>query len=133
MRTRHYISLSSLWAATLMLMLSVMVIHHHHLSEICVAMEHCAIDGNVNDSHTGHHDNDDEGCIVKQMHHCQTNGKQISSLRHSLTPCIPASCLFAEISSPYYIYRDSHPVTAEDIPLPDGFSVTRPLRGPPSL
>ena len=133
MKTRHYMSLSSLWAATLMLLLSVMVIHHHHLSEVCVAVEQCAIDGNVNDSHTAHHDSEDGCCVVQLMHHFITNGKHISSVRHSLTPCVPVSALFAEQAVPYFSNEALSLPDIADASLSEVVCDVRQLRAPPCL
>ena len=51
-------------------MLSVVyaIPHHHHDDVFCMAMEQCKEDGNINDEHTHHHDNNqtpDQCCIVK--------------------------------------------------------------------
>ncbi len=116
-----------------MLLLSVAVVHHHHLSEICVAVEQCAIDGNINDSHTAHHDAKDDGCVVQQMHTFVTNGKHISSVRHSLMPVIPASALFSDNSSPLYIYGDLRLTATAGMPVAEGFTSVTSLRGPPVL
>ncbi len=133
MKTRRYISLYSLWAATLMLLLSVMVTHHHHLSEICVAMEQCAIDGNVNDSHTAHHDSEDVGCVVQQMHHFTTNGKHISSVRLSLIPCLMASAMLTEESFLCFSDDVSGLPDIADTSLSEEARDVRQLRAPPCL
>ena len=61
-----------LWIATMSIMLSTVMIHHHHKGRICMVEEQCEQDGNINDEHTEHHDQESEGdrenCSVRQMH-----------------------------------------------------------------
>lgn len=46
----------SLWIATLSILLSSVMTHHHHMGRICMIQEQCEQDGNINDEHTDHHD-----------------------------------------------------------------------------
>ena len=61
-----------LWIATMSIMLSTVMTHHHHKGRICMVEEQCEQDGNINDEHTEHHDQESEGdresCSVRQMH-----------------------------------------------------------------
>lgn len=57
-----------LWMATLSVLLSTGVAHHHHAEQICFVEEQCSRDGNINDSHTAHHGNAVADCEVHQMH-----------------------------------------------------------------
>ena len=61
----------SLWMATMSVLLSTVVSHHHHMDRICMVQEQCQEDGNINDEHTEHHDqesNTDRGnCRVHQF------------------------------------------------------------------
>ena len=45
----------SLWIATLSILLSTVMTHHHHMGRICMIQEQCEQDGNINDEHTEHH------------------------------------------------------------------------------
>ena len=78
----------SLWIATLSILLSTVMSHHHHMGRICMIMEQCQEDGNINDEHTEHHDqesNTDRGnCRVHQMHHFVTNAKVAKGIRKLL-------------------------------------------------
>lgn len=97
MKKKIYISI--LWIATFMVFVStVMAHHHHHLSEICTVIEQCDIDGNENDEHTEHHENESEenGCNIQQMHAFIINTKTASSIHCSFLPLpvIPFTCLW---------------------------------------
>ena len=78
----------SLWIATLSILLSTVMTHHHHMGRICMIQEQCQEDGNINDEHTEHHDqesNTDRGnCRVHQMHHFVTNAKVVKGIRKLL-------------------------------------------------
>lgn len=78
----------SLWIATITVLLSTVVSHHHHMDRICMVQEQCQEDGNINDEHTDHHDqesNTDRGnCRVHQMHHFVTNAKVVKGIRKLL-------------------------------------------------
>ena len=67
MKRRLYIF--SIWIATMGMLLSTVMLHHHHYERICMVVEVCSQDGSLNDEHTEHHDTEHEGCQVKQMHH----------------------------------------------------------------
>lgn len=65
---RKTLGISTMYVAILMVLLSTVFPHHHHLGEICTAIERCAIDGNDNDEHTHHHGDEDGDCVLLQMH-----------------------------------------------------------------
>lgn len=67
--------LFSLLVATMSVLLSTVVMHHHHMGRICMVVERCQQDGNLNDEHTEHHENENDSCRVHQMYHFVTNGK----------------------------------------------------------
>ena len=69
----------SLWIATITVLLSTVVSHHHHMDRICMVQEQCQEDGNINDEHTEHHDTEHEGCQVKQMHHFIVKNRVVKS------------------------------------------------------
>lgn len=50
---RHIAAMSLVIA---MIIMATVIPHHHHNEMICPMIEQCAIDGNVNDAHTMHHD-----------------------------------------------------------------------------
>ncbi len=56
---RHIAAMSFVIA---MMIMATVIPHHHHNEMICPMIEQCAIDGNVNDAHTRHHnENSSEG------------------------------------------------------------------------
>lgn len=78
----------SLWIATLSILLSTVMTHHHHMGRICMIQEQCEQDGNINDEHTDHHnqenDSDRENCSVRQMHQFVVNSKMVKGIRKLL-------------------------------------------------
>lgn len=78
----------TLWAATFLVLLSTVMMHHHHLGGICMVIEQCAIDGNENDEHTEHHEEEGEenGCAIQQMHTFLINAKTTYDVELSLVP-----------------------------------------------
>lgn len=70
-----------LWVATLSVLLSTGVAHHHHAEQICFVEEQCSRDGNINDRHTAHHGNAVEDCEVHQMHRFIGNAGESQSIR----------------------------------------------------
>ncbi len=70
----------SLWMATMSVLLSTVMAHHHHMGRICMVVEQCQEDGNYNDEHTHHQENEQDGCSVHQMHHFFTNAKVLKSI-----------------------------------------------------
>lgn len=74
----------TLWMATLAMMLSTMMMHHHHEGRVCLVEEVCTEDGNVNDEHTEHQENEQEGCKVHQMHHFLINAKVVKSIKQHI-------------------------------------------------
>ena len=80
--------LFSLFVATMSVLLSTVVMHHHHMGRICMVVERCQQDGNLNDEHTEHHDQESEGdrenCSVRQMHQFVVNSKVVKNIRKLL-------------------------------------------------
>ena len=78
----------SLWVATLSVLLSTVMTHHHHMGRICMIEEQCQQDGNINDEHTEHHDEESQGdrenCRVHQMHSFFTNAKVVKSIQKQI-------------------------------------------------
>ena len=81
---KRWLYMCSLWVATFCVLLSTVVMHHHHYGEICMAIEQCSLDGNLNDEHTEHHENEQEGCQVHQMHHFLINAKVVKSIKQHI-------------------------------------------------
>lgn len=77
MKRRLYIF--SIWIATMGMLLSTVMLHHHHYERICMVVEVCSQDGSLNDEHTEHHDTEHEGCQVKQMHHFIVKNRVVES------------------------------------------------------
>ncbi len=122
--------------ATCSLLLSTIVFHHHHLNRICFVEERCQEDGNVNDEHTGHHENEQEGCAVHQMRHFLVNAKIAKSI-HQLI--LGGSLAWAAILPSTYSYippsqlvisRWQHHACP---PLYKGEHAPDKRRGPPSI
>lgn len=76
--------LFSLLVATMSVLLSTVMMHHHHMGRICMVVERCQQDGNLNDEHTEHHENENDSCRVHQMYHFVTNGKILKSIQKQL-------------------------------------------------
>lgn len=87
MKKRLYIY--TLWVATCCVLLSTVVAHHHHWEEICTIWEQCAIDGQENDQHTEHHENEEDGCSLQQIRHFIINAKTVHAVVKSLIPAPP--------------------------------------------
>ena len=58
MKRRLYIF--SIWIATMGMLLSTVMLHHHHYERICMVVEVCSQDGSLNDEHTEHHDTENK-------------------------------------------------------------------------
>lgn len=120
-----------LMIATLMVVLSTMVFHHHHAEVVCTAVEICQLDGNANDSHTEHHENEENGCTVQQMHQFTVKsltGNDIAKQIHHilLLAILPEETI---VMVPQFPFFDGIiPVVAEKQPFDDASS----RRGPPA-
>lgn len=95
MKRRLYIF--SIWIATMGMLLSTVMFHHHHYERICMVVEVCSQDGSLNDEHTEHHDTEHEGCQVKQMHHFLVKNRVVkSAVKKLLDASLQAFVLPAE-------------------------------------
>lgn len=95
MKRRLYIF--SVWIATMGMLLSTVMLHHHHYERICMVVEVCSQDGSLNDEHTEHHDTEHEGCQVKQMHHFLVKNRVVkSAVKKLLDASLQAIVLPAE-------------------------------------
>lgn len=104
MKRRLYIF--SIWIATIGMLLSTVMLHHHHYERICMVVEVCSQDGSLNDEHTEHHDTEHEGCQVKQMHHFIVKNRVVKSAvkklldaHHLLVFVLPAEACFFCLSA----------------------------------
>lgn len=96
MKRRLYIF--SIWIATMGMLLSTVMLHHHHYERICMVVEVCSQDGSLNDEHTEHHDTEHEGCQVKQMHHFLVKNRVVkSAVKKLLDASLQAIVLPAEV------------------------------------
>lgn len=66
------------------MLLSTVVMHHHHMEQICLAVQQCHVDGALNDEHTSHQENEQEGCTVHQMRQFIVNAKVVKTIRQHL-------------------------------------------------
>lgn len=95
MKRRLYIF--SIWIATMGMLLSTVMLHHHHYERICMVVEVCSQDGSLNDEHTEHHDTEHEGCQMKQMHHFIVKNRVVeSAVKSFLMPIICRSLFFLQ-------------------------------------
>ena len=132
--------LFSLFVATLSVLLSTVVMHHHHMGRICMVVERCQQDGNFNDEHTEHHDQDsntDRGnCRVHQMHHFVTNAKVVKGIRKLLVDeshqfvVLSCSSLLILPRRSLISVRWQHVAAS---PLAEELSAGYSRRGPPSI
>lgn len=90
--------LFSLFVATLSVLLSTVVMHHHHMGRICMVVERCQQDGNFNDEHTEHHEKEADGCRVHQLHHFVTGSKIMKGIQKQL---FDGNHLLSMLSSEY--------------------------------
>ncbi len=124
----------SLWIATMSLLLFIVMAHHHHMWRICMFLEQCQEDGDFNDEHTHHHENEQEGCRVHQMHHFFTNTKVVKCIRKHifdgtlLLSYSQSNDFFIFLSSAIIIRRQEKGTSLSEQFLP-GLS----RRGPPSI
>jgi len=130
-----YISL--MWIATLMLILSPVMLHHHHGNQICMIEEKCIIDGNINDRHTSHPQNEEDECSLQQLNNAISNAKSVQNVFDALTPYFP--CLSAILTN---IIIDCYDINCNAFDWFDALTVTvlpkaeiaiHSRRGPPIL
>ena len=126
--------LFSLLVATMSVLLSTVVMHHHHMGRICMVVERCQQDGKLNDEHTEHHENENDGCRVHQMHRFVTNGKIVKNIQKQL---LDGNHLLSVLSSEYLFIPTSSIICvrwqqfAASLPCVDETAINR--RGPPSF
>lgn len=130
MKRRLYIF--SIWIATMGMLLSTVMLHHHHYERICMVVEVCSQDGSLNDEHTEHHDTEHEGCQVKQMHHFIVKNRVVkSAVKKLLDASLQAFVLPAEAR---FFCLSSCVATewqALALPLPEESCSAYSRRGPP--
>ena len=130
----------SLWIATLSILLSTVMTHHHHMGRICMIQEQCEQDGNINDEHTDHHDqendSDRENCSVRQMHQFVVNSKMVKGIRKLLVDeshqfvVLSCSSLLILPRLSLISVRWQHVAAS---PLAEELSAGYSRRGPPSI
>ena len=123
------------------ILLSTVVSHHHHMGRICMIQEQCEQDGNINDEHTEHHDqesnSDRENCSVRQMHQFVVNSKVAKSIwnitaddQQASAPAFYSHHSYALIPSLSLTQVQWQHRAAS--PLSDDLSAGYSRRGPPS-
>ena len=123
-----------LWIATMSIMLSTVMIHHHHKGRICMVEEQCEQDGNINDEHTEHHEKEADSCRVHQLHHFVTGCKIMKGIQKLL---FDGNHLLSMLSSEYLFIPTSSLISvrwqqfAASLPCVDETAISR--RGPPSF
>lgn len=133
--TKRRLYIFSLWVATCSVLLSTIILHHHHYNRICFIEEKCVEDGNVNDEHTHHHEKEQEGCSIHQMHHFLANAKIVKDIHQHITD--GASTLIAITPSYTLLVPFHHLVITKwqekTYPLSTADRTSIKRRGPPSL
>ena len=131
-----------LWIATMSIMLSTVMTHHHHKGRIWMGEKQREQDGNINDEHTEHHNQESEGdrenCSVRQMHQFVVNSKVTKGIKKiiSADASPSVSAFFLHHS---YEFIPCHSLTTvrwqymAASPLSDGLSAGYSRRGPPSF
>lgn len=132
MKRRLY--LFTLWMATSLVLLSTLMMHHHHAERVCFIEERCSEDGHVNDAHTSHQENEQEGCRLHQMHHFIINAKVVKEVRKHLLSD-DASFVLAMLPDGISLAASCALQTVEwqerSQPLGEGIPPNHSLRGPP--
>lgn len=133
MKRRFYFL--TLWIATLSMLLSTMMMHHHHEGKVCLVEERCAEDGNINDEHTEHHENEQEGCQVHQMHHFLINAKVVKSIKQHIQDGHLQAMLGTSASFEFILENGLVVSEWQEITEPLSQKAFRPnyRRGPPML
>ena len=97
------ISIFSIWLAILMVLFVSVMAHHHHSKQVCFIERTCELDGNVNDSHTGHSTSGQgstpDNCSVEQIKHIVKNEKCVQQI----TQTIEKQSHLLYVFSPYKI------------------------------
>lgn len=111
------------------------------MGRICMIKEQCQEDGNINDEHTEHHDqennSDRENCSVRQMHQFVVNSKVVKSIkkiaaddRQASAPAFYSHHSYALIPSLSLTQVQWQHRAAS--PLSEGLAAGYSRRGPPS-
>ena len=125
-----------IWLATLLMLSTAFLPHHHHLKMLCFTQEKCQVDNRVNDQHTTHQTTGTEsGCAIEQIKQAFTTEKNLHQGEQSLLHEI---CLLYSALSALFYFRTNNlslrkffrnPI----ILLHDGWITSRGLRAPPTL
>lgn len=128
--------LLSLWVATCSMLLTTVMLHHHHLNQICFIEETCEEDGNINDEHTAHHDEEEHGeCQIQQMHHFLLNAKVVKNINKHI---LDGSHAFVAVLPSQWKYIPSQGLLITRwlervVPVADRSISQNPRRGPPAI
>jgi len=101
---KKYISISFVAFSSLVLLLLAIVPHHHHEGLVCIVMEICEQDNQVNDKHTDHRELPDEheqSCIAESEYTApkvdEARCKIASCQNHDFTHLFPIFFLAADV------------------------------------
>lgn len=103
---KKFVSISFVALSSLILLLLAIVPHHHHEGLVCIVMEICEQDNQVNDEHTDHrelpNDNDHEQSCVAESEYTapktdDTRCKVPSCQNHDFTHLFPIFFLAADV------------------------------------
>lgn len=126
----------SLWLATLLMLSTAFLPHHHHLKVLCFTQETCKIDGSVNDQHTTHQTTGSEkDCSIGQIKQAFTTAKDLHQNGQSLLQQI---CLLYSVLPALFSLRANSPSLRKTFHQPvirllDGWVTSCGLRAPPTL
>lgn len=135
MMSKHLTYQICVMIATVSMLLSTVVLHHHHFNQICFVEERCAIDGNLNDEHTEHHGNEQEGCRIHQMHHFLINAKEVKSIKKHIADGNLVLVALASLSDNTFFSVSLSIARWQEklVPLSQKAFLKRYRRGPPVL
>lgn len=121
--------------ATVSMLLSTVMLHHHHFNQICFVEEKCEIDGNLNDEHTEHHENEQDGCRIHQMHHFLINAKVVKSIKKHISDGHLLMVSLAPLFDNNFFFTGLAIARWQEIivPLSQKADIKKYRRGPPVL
>jgi len=69
----------SIWIAIFAVMLTTFKVYHRHYNRICTIQEICTLDGNINDGHTSHSQNEEDRYSLLRVHNFISNTSNVKN------------------------------------------------------